>query len=154
MNNKLLKRPDPETVLDKIVDHMTDLSGTIILTTEQKQLQEKIEFAYDHLRAQYQDKDIVALLMKKFECSRSSAYNYIDAARYVHGNVSKINLPYELKELLQINLKAIKWALDERNGKDLTKAIEARVKILSLVKTDEAIDWSKILPNNYYLIIN
>ena len=153
-SNKLLKLPDPETMLDKMVAYETDLSGTVALNDQEKELNERIAFAYDHLRAQYQDKDVTAFLQKRFKCSRSSAYNYIRAARKVHGNVNKIDLNFELYDLLQISLLAIKWAKDDHNYKDLTKAIEARTKILSLVKHDDKIDWSKVQPNNYFLILN
>jgi len=152
--DKTLKRPSIETTLDRIVKHLCDMTGTILLTKEELEMEEKIQYAYDHLRQRYQDKDVAAFLIKKFQCSRSSAYNYIYAARFVHGNIQKPNRDYELNELLQMSLIPIRIAIENRDGKELIKAIEARTKIIALINQDNSVDWNKILPNNYFLIIN
>jgi hypothetical protein len=153
-SNNQLRRPPAETDLDIILQHMLDMTGTSRLDDKLSRMHERIEFAYDQIRQRYQDADIVSLLIKRYQVSRSTAYCDIRNARMLFGEMGPVNLSFEIRELLQLSLLNIRMAVDNKNVKELTRAIKARTNILKLHKERDDIDWSKIEPNAYYLMIN
>lgn len=151
----LLKRGKaPETELDKIIEFMVDLTGSVKLDEKRMLKYERIQYADQHLRQQYSFSDTVALLIKRFGVSRATATNDIRDAKYVHGSVGRVNLEYEKQELLEVSRKNIKLTLEDRDPKALTKALEAHTNILKLFKEEEQIPWDKVQANQYIFAIN
>jgi hypothetical protein len=94
------------------------------------------------------------MLTKKFDISQSTAYNDIDRAYFIHGKTGKLRRDVELYFLSQFAKRNVRDAFASRNISKQTKALEVMAKVLALFKEEEAIDWEKIQPNNYYLVIN
>ncbi len=148
-----LRTPDPTTDLDKIIDYMTDSSESISLSEPLRKRMDRIEYAYDHIRQRYQDKDIVTLIVKKFNVSSRTAYNDIYGARYIHGKVGAPNLDFEIKELLQLSLQSIKMAIHSGKVKLLIEAIRERTNILKLIKEKSDDPLLKAKPSSYFMVL-
>lgn len=149
----MVQKSPAQQTLDRIIEWMADTTGMIVLTNDDKAIHDRFEYAYDHLRQQYPSADVVAFLMKKFNISRRTAYNDIDNAKYVHGEIGKPNLSYEIKNLLEVSTKNIQQAILDGNPKVLALAIEARVKVLKLIQEDTTFPWHLLERNQYVLNI-
>lgn len=150
----VLLRPEVQERLDTIVDYLKDTGNTMKLDKDTQGMHDRMQFAYDHMRSYWPESGIVKAIMKKFGVSQRTAYNDIDNAEYIHGSVGQINLTFHVQLLLDISMKNIKMAMDDKDTKALSKAIEARVKILKLVEEDKSIPWELLQPSQYTMIIN
>lgn len=153
-SKKVLMRPEQQHKLDCIIEYMKDMTGSIILTSEDKGMHDRMAYAYDHLRNYLPKSDVAKLIKKKFKVSMRTAYNDLDNAQYIHGSVGELNLTFEIKMLLDVSMLNIKMAVEDKDSKALAKAIEARVKILKLVEDDKSIPWELLEPSHYTMIIN
>lgn len=152
--NLPLKLPDTATDADRLFAHFSDVSGSSSLDPRLEEMAKRVEMAFDQLRSHYQDADIVRMIMTQFKVSRSTAYNDIATAKQVFGKLSPTNLEFETMYLLSVAKKNIKWAVDGKSVKELTRAIEAYTKVLSMIREEDKIPWDKLQPNNYYMLIN
>lgn len=141
------------TELDKIIQYMISEPGALELTDREKEIFRRIEYAYDHLH-EYSDLELKNMLIKKYQVSKSTAYNDINTAYLVHGKTGKLRRDVEMYFLTQRGRIAIRNAFESGNVNQQIKAIEAHAKILALYEKEDAVDWSKIQPSNYYLVIN
>jgi hypothetical protein len=149
-----LKLPDTATDADRLLAHFSDVSGSSRLDPRMEQMARRVEFAFEQLRAHYQDADIARLIQNQFKVSRSTAYSDISTAKHIFGKLSPANLEFETIYLLSVAKKNIKWAVEGRSVKELTRAIEAYSKVLAMIREEEKIPWDKLQPNNYYMLIN
>lgn len=149
-----IKLPDTATDADRLFAHFSDVSGSSKLDPRLEQMARRVEFAFEQLRAHYQDADIARFIMSQFGVSRSTAYSDITNAKHVFGKLSPANMEFEAMYLLSVAKKNIKWAIDGKSVKELTRAIEAYTKVLTMIREEEKIPWDKLQPNNYYMLIN
>ena len=152
LTKKTIQR-QPITERDKIINFMTAPPGTIILTETEFEIYQRVEYAYENLH-EFTDKEVKEMLMKRFGISKSSAYTAIGFAYDIHQKTGQFKKDVELHFTLQDCRKAIKRAYDADDTELLIKAIAAKSKILKLLPDQDKYDWKKILPSNYYLMIN
>jgi hypothetical protein len=131
------------------------MSGKPVALTPK--LEEKIErynYIYNLIMENRQDQDIVKQLQSNFDVKKSQAYKDLHDCRYVHGSFLTIDKGFEVYQQLQRSLLAIKYAIDEKNGYLLVKAIDARTRILELIPDKKDVPWDKVLPSNYFMLFN
>jgi hypothetical protein len=147
-----IKEPRPDLDEDAILAYLT---GTTNELTEQQEKKRKI---YDYILVQLlehrQDIQIVNLLQRQFNANRTTAYQYIKMAKYVHGSFFTIDKGIELYKQQQAIEKALKWAEDTNDLQAYSKAIEMRDKLIQRLPDKEDIDWTKMGAKNYFMILN
>lgn len=150
--SRLLKEPKPDTTVDRIVASMS--GKPVQLTPEEDQKKERYNYIYNLIMENRQDKEIVQQLQSVFNIKRSQAYKDIHDCRYVHGSFLTIDKGFEIYQQLQRSLIAIQYAIDEKNGYLLVKAIDARTRILELVPEKKDMPWDKLMPSNFFMLFN
>jgi hypothetical protein len=94
------------------------------------------------------------MLVNRYGVSRSTAYTDINQTYDLYLKTGKLRRDVELYFLSQSAKVMERNAFESKNISLQIKAVEARTRVLSLIKEDDPIDWSKIQPSNFYFVMN
>jgi len=147
----MLKERKSETELDKIVSYFSGEASELPASLEPRL--KRINHVYSLITDHRDDTYIVNSLMRVFGIRKSQAYQDIKETKYVHGSFLTVDKGFELYQQLQECLRAVKWAVEQKDLVMLIKAIEARTKVLSLIPDKEDVPWDKINPSNYFMLV-
>lgn len=144
-------------VYERIYKHLFDTTEKTKLTQSDFSVKERVQSVFIKKldNPTIRDKELVKYLMETYGISMSVAYEDINAAERIHGNVRKANKDY-VRMLVTENLKYIieveksRITNDEKNEystKELIQAITSLSKAHNLDKEDPNLpNWNEIQP--------
>lgn len=147
---------------------MTDIDREIIsdyfagkvaqgaLSQTQAKIKERLDYCDNLLRSGKTDKAAASQLMLRFSIGLTTAYSDVAQTKTIHKSMSQLDKDYEKMRLLDMNLKAMEWAIESGNLKEYNLAIVTRMKILGLDKQEAEgpIDANLLQQNVFNFILN
>lgn len=126
----------PLTERDKIVAYLQDDTGGQMLSKKEQELLERYDYADNLIRAYRSDKNIVAMMVKKFKYSKITAYRDIKNAKYVHGSVCKVEKEYWRDVLIKSIIETMAMAKSKKDFKALAMCHANLYKAVGLDKDE------------------
>jgi len=135
-----------------ITEYMKTGGNSVLLSEEQKNLLERIDFTDNLIRKYKNNSEIVSILCVRFSVSRKTAYKTIQATQEVYGSTATISKEYWRKITIDWIIDAINLARTSKDVKGLNAALANLIKALGLDKADTIdIDLTKYESHKYVI---
>lgn len=133
-----------------IAEYLKTGGNSILLTAEQKNLLERIDFCDNLIRKYKKQSEIVLVITTRFGISRQQAYKTVQATQEIYGSVATVSKEYWRKITIDWIIDAVNLARESKDIKGLNAALANLIKALGLDKTDITdIDLTKYEAHTY-----
>ncbi len=150
-----MKKLKDKNDLDGIVEYLQDDTGLIVIDGKTQDKLDRINFADNCINLYNAPKNVIPMLMKKFDISESTAWRDLAAAQYVFGSIGKTQKEYWRKTIINFAMYAIALARAKKDIKGLNAGILNLIKATGIDKDDpEMPDFSKFEQHNYQIVIS
>jgi hypothetical protein len=126
------------------------------LSITQAKIKERLDYCDNLLRSGKTDKATASQITIRFGVGITTAYQDIIQTKSIHKSISQLDKDYEKLRILDMNLKALDWAVESGNLKEYNLAIVARMKMLGFDKPENEplMDPTLLQQNVFNFVLN
>jgi hypothetical protein len=142
-----------DTNLDRIVAYLQDETGNVYLPDSLHKLLDRLDYIDNLIRGDlYWDRDVIPMIMKKYDIGKAQAYRLINATKYVHRSTSKADKMYEMDFMWHLSVRTFRLAQKANNLKQMNTAISNMHKLWK-DRNQDVSPYEDLQQHQYFIVI-